>query len=117
MIWFNSEKSRTHLIKNGNVVTARKDRKTFGYDKAVFRNEKGERVYLFMVDIAHLEDSYEGVLNGESDERNMYHKRILSKYVHHSGFENVNEWVREICKLNNNRKIPAFLRLLWVVKI
>ncbi len=117
MIWFNSDKSREHLIKCGHVVTARKDRNTFGYDKAVYRNKKGEREYLFMVNIEFLEDSYEGILDGEDDERNKLHKRILSKYVQYSGFQNVNEWIKEICKLNKNRYIPAYLKLLWVIKI
>ncbi len=111
MIWFNSESARKQLIDNGIVVTARKYRNTFGYDKAIYYNYKKDRIIIGKCDIKFLE--YSDI----NDEDNKDHKRILSKYIELSGFNSVNEWVNEIRKLNNNRRLPEFLVLLKVVLI
>ncbi len=109
MIWFNSFKARKQLMENHVVVTARKMRRSTGIQKAFYRDERGNTIYLCVVKIELLE--YSNVF----DEDNRDHKRVLSKYIENSGFDTVNEWVEEIKKLNNNRWIPETLTLLKVV--
>lgn len=119
MIWFDVKEAREQLINNGIVISCRKRRKTFGKHKAYYRNFKGDRITIGEVMITPIDESwlfYEHEINDDGiDLYNPDHKKKLSQYVHNSGFNNVNEWIEAIRKINSNRKIPEYLMILQVV--
>ena len=107
VIWFNSKKAREQLIRDGIVVTCRKQRKTFGTTLAIFRDDAGYKKKICYVDVQYLIESW--------DEQRE-HDKPFSDNIHLSGFDSVEEWKEEVRRLNNNRWMPQFLIFLKVTR-
>lgn len=105
VIWFNSEKARNQLLNKGVVVTCRKQRKSFGIQRAVFKNENGITALIGHVDIEYLNESW--------DEQRE-HNKLFIEHIHLSGFNTVEEWKDEVRRLNSNRWMPTYLIFLKV---
>jgi len=105
VIWFNSKKAREQLIRDGIVVTCRKQRKSFGTTQAIFTNDDGKRETICYVDVEYLKGSW--------DEQRE-HDKPFSDNIHLSGFSTVEEWKDEVRRLNNNRWMPQYLIFLKV---
>jgi len=105
VIWFNSKKAREQLIKEGVVITCRKQRKSFGTQRAIYTNEKGITALIGYVDIQYLNESW--------DEQRE-HDKLFTEYIHLSGFKTVEDWKDEVRRLNSNRWMPTYLIFLKV---
>ena len=105
VIWFNSKKAREQLINKGVVITCRKQRKSFGTTQAVFTNDEGKREKIGYVDVKYAFESW--------DEQRE-HKDIFEVFYKQSGFDTVEEWKKEVRRLNNNRWMPDYLIFLKV---
>lgn len=105
VIWFNSKKAREQLIRDSIVVTCRKQRKSFGTNRAVYTNEKGIKTFIGYVDVEYLDESW--------DEQRE-HDKLFSNNIHLSGFDTVEEWKEEVRRLNSNRWMPQYLIFLKV---
>ena len=78
-VLFNSEKARKYLLEKGFVYTVRKTIKKNGYYSAY--QTSGEKRFL---EVVYLE--YVGLI---------YKPEDLERFVEHSGFDSVEEWLRE----------------------
>ena len=110
VIWFNSKTAREYLEANGLVYTARKRRKQFGHTIAIYSDDMWGRLAIGKVNVALAMDSYES-------DNNHNHRTVLSNYVENSGFESLDKWIEEIQKLNTNRWLPEYLRILKVTMV
>ena len=105
VIYFNSFKARKQLTEKYEIITCRKQRKTFGITSAIYRRSDGNIFTIGKVNVVFLDESI-------SNQRN--HDEMFNKYIHLSGFDTVKEWKEEIKKLNNNRWMPISLIFLKV---
>ena len=108
VIWFNSEKARSQLINHNEVITCRKRRKTFGITSAIYKNEDGNSV---VIDKVHV------MLLDESIDEQREHIEAFTRHLALSGFETVEEWIKEVKKLNNNRWMPQYLMFIKVTSM
>lgn len=94
---FSSEKARKQLLEYGVVCTFRKNRrKRVGKDWA---NEKrGEKAFA-------------DIYVEEIGEVNPFHD--LTPYIEKSGFKSIDEWLREIKRLNDGRVLARG----WLYKV
>jgi hypothetical protein len=77
VIWFNVEKARDFLLKNGYVYTLRPKKRREGIEVLMYDGfgKKGYANVKFVKEILDWDE--------------------LNRYVYESGFRNVDEWVRE----------------------
>jgi len=109
VIWFNVEKARKYLEEHELVYTFRTKRKQFGYTSAVYTNKVLGRTTIFDVNVLKVDESH-------TSDSNNNHRSILSKYVEHSGFENIDEWLEEIRKVNFKERIPVYGMIIKVIR-
>jgi len=102
VIYFKSERALRYLLSRGFVYTLRGFRKGCVGRVVSVKTSRGSKAvakaiihYVKDVDINDIE--------------------ALKEYVKHSGFESVNEWVREYRRLNGNR-VKAYLYKVELVK-
>ena len=108
VIWFNSEKARRQLIDFDEVITCRKRRRAFGITSAIYKRNDGDIETIAKVNVQLLKDSMD---------IHRQHYRAFSEYVELSGFETVEEWKKEVKKLNKNRWMPEYLLFLKVTVV
>lgn len=110
MIWFNSAIAREYLEANGLIYTARKSRQQFGHTLAVYTDGMYGRVSIGYVNVELADKSVDSDMNHN-------HRTVLSKYVDNSGFCDLDDWIREIQRLNSNRWLPTHLKILKVTMV
>ena len=101
VIWFNSERALKHLLENKRVYSIRKQRKQFGVTTLNHNKKLMGTVRVSPV----LEMNVTTIENLIQQ---------LDQYVNESGFEDSNQWINEIKKLNRNWHIPSYLILIRV---
>ena len=97
VIWFNSDKARRQLLNTGVVITFRVNKRklvniqnAFYYDNRFINNRVKfaiVRVTLLKVCVDPIED-------------------YLEEYICSSGFENIKDWIKEICIFMPDRRKP-----------
>lgn len=94
VMYFKSDKARNYLLNNGFVYTFRKrDRWSLGKTNLVI-NRKDEPFAIGNVEF--IEKIHFDAL------------KILNKYHPESGFNNLDEWIKEILTLNKLADIPDY---------
>jgi len=100
MMFFNNEKSRKQLIDEGIVITYRRSRRRIeGNDIAVYTiHELGRKwiIKIGKINIEYLCACTENV------------PRCLSMHLENSGFESIEEWIKEIKSHDAYRRIPEY---------
>lgn len=110
VIWFNVEKARKYLEEHELIYTFRTRRKQFGKTLAVYTDSVCGKTSIFDVNVQKVDESH-------TSDSNHDHRSILSKYVEHSGFETIDEWLEEIRKVNFKERIPVYGMIIKVSKI
>jgi len=93
-IMFMNEKARNHLIKTGYVVTYRKNKiKRLGR-KAIVKG-RGEKAFAY------------GIVKLEWEFGKMV-RPFLFLFLHNSGFDSVEEWIKAIISFDPKKREPHF---------
>lgn len=115
VIYFKSMKALNHLLKHGIVYTLR-----HRFRKRICKWNDFRRVFECPVELVKTSRKSKPIAKAVVyfvSMVNINYKKDLEKYVEHSGFESVDEWINEYVRLNGNHLIAVLYKVKLVERV